>query len=164
MAEQIESTTSTEKAKVETMDDIANLLVGEIEKEDKEGYEPEAEEQDLEEGSTQSEESTEEAEEGEKLEDEEVTWGKVLGVEDTKLAFDEDGNLKGIKVKVDGEESTLPLKDLIVGYQNNKSNTIKSQQLAEQRKEFESVRNFTIEEYTKKLEDITKTYAVLLKH
>jgi hypothetical protein len=155
MATVTDSTPSTTKAKVETMDDIANLLAG------AEEPEPEVEDQESEEGSTQSDESIEEPTEEVETEEaepseEENTWGKALGIEDSKIVIDEDGNLSGFNVKIDGKISTIPTAELITGYQTAKSNTNKSQQLAEQRKEFESVRDHVVNEYTKKLDDVGK--------
>jgi hypothetical protein len=64
------------------------------------------------------------------------SWGQALGIEDDKLVLDENGTVAGIKVKVDGEESTVPLKDLVAGYQFNAHNTQRSQAIAKERTEF----------------------------
>lgn len=82
----------------------------------------------------QEEEETEET--SEEQEGDIGSWGEALGIEDDKLVLDENGTVAGIKVKVDGEESTVPLKDLVAGYQFNAHNTQRSQVLAKERTEF----------------------------
>ena len=64
------------------------------------------------------------------------SWGAALGIEDDKLVLDENGTVAGIKVKIDGEESTVPLKDLVAGYQFQAHNTQRSQAIAKERMEF----------------------------
>lgn len=130
--------------------------------------EPETiDDQDLDEGSTQSEESTETQddeddtqesteEEAESDEEGELTWGKALGIDDSKVVLDEEGNFKGFKTKVDDVEAIIPVKDLIAGWQNNKSNTHKSQAIAAEKREFEQVRDTVVNVYTKKLDDVAK--------
>lgn len=92
----------------------------------------------------------------ESSEDENVTWGKVLEVPEEQLVLDDDGNFSGIKVKVDEVETTVKLPELIKGYQTNKYNTQKSQALAEEFKNFQTVKETVAQEYTKKLEDLQK--------
>jgi hypothetical protein len=87
-----------------------------------------------EEDETEEEDSEEEI--SEEQEGDVGSWGEALGIEDDKLVLDENGTVAGIKVKVDGEESTVPLKDLIAGYQFNAHNTQRSQALAKERTEF----------------------------
>jgi len=82
----------------------------------------------------QEEEETEET--SEEQEGDIGSWGEALGIEDDKLVLDENGTVAGIKVKVDGEESTVPLKDLVAGYQFNAHNTQRSQAIAKERAEF----------------------------
>jgi len=88
--------------------------------------------------------------------DEEVTWANTLGIDEKNIALDDKGNLIGINVKVDGNTSTIGVKDLIAGYQSNKSNTNKSKQLAEQRKEFDEIKNTVANEYIKKIESVDR--------
>ena len=134
------NTTKTEQSVNESpanaLDQIS-LLLGE-ETEDLEAGQEEANEGESE--SQQQEESEEGAEEKDEQSEEELTWSKALGVDDQQLALDEEGNLKGINVKVDGESSTVNLKELIAGYQLNRHVTQKSQALAEEKREFEQVR------------------------
>jgi hypothetical protein len=80
------------------------------------------------------EEETEET--SEEQEGDVGSWGEALGIEDDKLVLDENGTVAGIKVKVDGEESTVPLKDLVAGYQFQAHNTQRSQAIAKERTEF----------------------------
>ena len=85
--------------------------------------------------------------------DEEVTWAKVLGVDEKQVVLDDKGDFAGVNVKVDGKVSTIPLPDLIAGYQSNKSNTNKSKAIAEERKQLDTVKQQVIQEYSKKIQD-----------
>jgi hypothetical protein len=89
-------------------------------------------------------------------EEEEATWANTLGIDDKQIVLDEKGNLSGINVKIDGKTSAVAVKDLIAGYQSNKSNTNKSKALADERREFEAIRGNVAQEYTKKIETVTK--------
>lgn len=93
--------------------------------------------------------------ESESAGDGDVTWENVLGVSEEKLSFDEDGNVKGVNIKVNGEASVIPVNDLIAGYQQNKAITIKGQTLAEERKDFEKQREEVAQAYQSKLQDVT---------
>jgi hypothetical protein len=148
-----ESTTNPTSGTSDSLGQMADLLL--------DGLEPESEEEDelLTDDSNEDEEQPEE--EGEQEEEQEATWATALGVDDDKVIIDEDGNLEGIKVKIDKEELVVPVAELIAGYQTSKSYTQKTQKLAEQKKEFESIRDYAATEYTKKLEDVTKLSAVL---
>ena len=165
-----QNTTSTaellsEAGSVNMVDQIANLLSGEPEKPAATKKKPVEE---SEEADTQPDDSTQEDDEPEGEEtdeteaddsdesDEEVTWAKTLGIDEKNVVLDEDGNLSGINVKVDGKVATVGVKDLIAGYQSNKSNTNKSKQLAEQRKEFDDIKVAVATEYTKKIESVNK--------
>jgi hypothetical protein len=97
-----------------------------------------------------------EEDKGDQEAEDEVTWAKVLGVDDSTVELDEEGNLKGLKVKVDGEESTIPVKDLIAGYQLNKHVTQKSMALSEEKKAFEQLKNQASQTYVEKLETVDK--------
>lgn len=155
-------TTGEAASVVNPVDDIASLLMGEEEEQtgnegqqvgpeetptgETEGQQPEGE----------GEESGESAGgEGEQPE-EDLTWAKALGVDDSQLVLDEEGNLKGIQVKVDGEVSTVGVKDLIAGYQLNKHVTQKSQALAEEKREFDTLRTQAVQLYTEKLQTADK--------
>jgi len=149
----------------EQSDKIAELLVGDsiedttegkgspkkIEEEKKESEEESSGEEDS--GDEETEESTEESK-LEEISKDEDTWESILGVEEGKLNFDEEGNLAGVNIKVDGETSTINMTNLIAGYQNNKSNTNKSQALAEERKTFDNEFKEVVELYKTKLSDV----------
>jgi hypothetical protein len=77
----------------------------------------------------------------------------VLGLEEGQVNLDEEGNLVGVNVKVNGEASTVKLNELVAGYQNNKSFTQKSQALAEERKAFDNQVQTIATEYKAKLEN-----------
>lgn len=112
----------------DTTSQIAELL-GEVDNE-----EVDTDDQVFGEEDDQEEEETEET--SEEQEGDVGSWGEALGIEDDKLVLDENGTIAGIKVKVDGEESTVPLKDVVAGYQFNAHNTQRSQALAKERTEF----------------------------
>lgn len=153
-----ETTLPAEQASVEPLDEIANLLSGELEEDANEETTDDSDDSNDEE--TPPEESTEETdvEEGEEGEtsEEEPTWASSLDVDESQIKLDDEGNIAGINIKIDGEESTVGLKDLIKGFQSNKSNTHMSQTLAAERKEFESARGEAVDTYTKKLSDVSK--------
>jgi len=86
--------------------------------------------------------------------DEDASWAKVLGVDDKHIVLDEDGNFAGVNVKVDDVVSTVGLKDLIAGYQTTKSYTQKTQALAEEKRQLETIKSQVAESYTKKLDNV----------
>jgi hypothetical protein len=156
---------SSEAGSVNMVDQIANLLSGEPEKPAATKKKPieESEEADTQPDDSTQEDDEPEGEETDETEDddsdesdEDVTWAKTLGIDEKNVVLDEDGNLSGINVKVDGKVATVGVKDLIAGYQSNKSNTNKSKQLAEQRKEFDDIKVAVATEYTKKIESVDK--------
>lgn len=106
-------------------------------------------EEDSDEEETPSDESTDE----EVTDESDTTWEKMLGLEDGQIDFDDKGNLRGINVKVNGESSTVKLAELVAGYQNNKSNTQKSQALSDERRNFESQVKTLATEYQAKLDN-----------
>jgi len=148
-----ETTPTSDEANVEPLDEIADLLVGSDEETDDKTDDTE----DLD--SEDSEESTEvnESDNEEELEDDEPeTWANALGVEDGNVLLDDKGNFAGVNIKVDGESSTVSMKDLIAGFQTNKHNTHSSQSLSQERKTFEAQRDNAVADYTKKLSDVSK--------
>lgn len=151
---------------VDQSDAIASLLIGEEDKDEakeesvkpteKASNDTEETSEDLEGVEELTEKSTDDEEEPKieaQSDDDDVTWEKVLGVEEGQLNFDEDGNLVGINTKIDGESSTVKIPDLIAGYQLNKAITQKSQALSEERKEFESLREQAVQTFKAKLDD-----------
>ena len=164
-----DSSTSNEASteNLNSVDEIANLLTEGLDdstesednleestsdqSEESEELEDENENEEDEDGADESE-SDEEEEENEN--DEEETWSSALGVGDEVIVVDDEGNFSGIKTKVEGVSETVPLKDLIHGYQSNKSNTVKSQSLAEERKILEGQKTELTTTYAKKLDDL----------
>jgi len=98
-------------------------------------------------------------EEKEEEKEEDVTWGKALGLDDSAIVLDDEGNLKAVKVKVDGQEEEVALKELVSGYQYNKHNTQKSQVLSEETKKFKDFVNDTTRQYADKIDSLEKTTA-----
>lgn len=145
---------------VDSTDEIANLLAGDIESDEEDGKGDENQ-TDL---STLSEDEKNQL--GDAADDkddkksdidgndDELSWGSVLGVGEDQLSFDNDGNLAGVIVKVNGESEVLPVSDLIAGYQTNKAVTTKGQGLAEERKAFDVKKEQVQQVYASKLESV----------
>lgn len=111
--------------------------------------------------SEESEESSEQETEEEQSEEEsgseeesDESWESVLGLSEDNLEFDENGNIAGVKVKVNGESATVGMSDLLAGYQINKSNTLKSQELSEEKKVFEQQVTEVTKDYQTRLENV----------
>jgi hypothetical protein len=114
------------------------------------------------EGEDDTSSNEDEPQEPDEVEDDgEVTWASTLGLDAKQVVLDDKGDFAGVNVKVDGKVSTIPLADLVAGYQSNKSNTNKSQTIAEERKQLESVKQQVLEEYSKKLKDAEALTAYL---
>lgn len=164
-AEEMSTTLSQEKtpeSSVDATDEIAALLAGENEPESKDTEEEEtpskASKTDDDEISNE-EEAEDDKEEGKDTElstiaEDEQTWETVLGVEDGKLSYNEDGDINGINVKVDGETSTISMTDLIAGFQTSKSVTQRSQTLADEKKAFDDQIGKTEQMYASKLSSV----------
>ncbi|RLA03856.1 MAG: hypothetical protein DRQ47_04365 [Gammaproteobacteria bacterium] len=145
-AEDVSASLSSARPGEPTLDQseqIAALLVGDDEpksNDDKKDDEnPTLESTSDDEESNEEQEATDDDEEETTLEavkDDDVTWESTLGVSEGDLSFDDDGNIVGFNTKVNGETNTVGAKDLIAGYQNNKSFTAKSQAFADEVKEF----------------------------
>lgn len=101
---------------------------------------------------TPPDDSTESEEEVADDNDLDVTWASALGVSEDQLNFDDNGNLKGVNVKVNGEVTTLPIADLIKGYQTGKAVTQKATALAEERKRFDEESVQLRQQFSTKLE------------
>ena len=148
-------------ASVESLDDVANLFV-DNEHSETDVEQPEVDEDDRSEAVSdddveeQDEESEAEVDESEYSQDEDVTWDSVLGVDGQNIVLDENGEFKGVRVKIDGEVSEVRMKDLIAGFQTNKFNTQKSQALAQERKEFETGKEQVEKEYRSRVESVDK--------
>ena len=144
---------TSEETSVESTDkvqQIADLFIEDEKEETQDSGSPDdVESDDLE----AEEESETEAEPDETEQEEEVTWSGVLGVDESKLVLDEDGNFKGVKIKVDGRESDVDLNTLIAGYQTAKHTTQKSQALSEERRKFEQEREQTFNVFQNKIKE-----------
>jgi len=150
---------TAEAANVDATDAIADLLMGDEEvaetKETVEAEVTEETEQDDDDAVELSEESTEEVEESDEVESD-VTWAGALGLDDSKIVLDDEGELAGINVKVDGEVSMVNMNDLITGFQSNKSNTNKSKSLADDRRQLDEQLETVTTDYRRKLHDVAK--------
>jgi hypothetical protein len=146
------SNSNPDGERLDAVDEIANLLVGE----ESDEVETEASSDDIQTDETEEQEAAEVNESEEPEQDEDVSWSGVLGVDDDKVVVDEEGNLVGLNVKVDGEVSTVKVADLIAGYQTTKDYTRKTQALSAERKEFEQAREQVIQDYSKRLDDVAK--------
>lgn len=76
-----------------------------------------------------------------------------LGLDADKLTLSEDGDVL-VKLKVNGKDETVDLKEAIAGTQFHKANDEKARVLAEERKSFESERTQVAEAYTQQLQQI----------
>ena len=76
-----------------------------------------------------------------------------LGLDADKLTLSEDGDVL-VKLKVNGKDETVDLKEAIAGTQFHKANDEKARVLAEERKSFESERAQVAEAYTQQLQQI----------
>jgi len=150
-----EDTQTTGQAFENPTDEIANLLLGDEEATESDDA---VEEETLTEASTEEEEEVNESESTEETidesTDEDTTWGKALGIDEDSIAFDEEGNITGVNVKVNGKMDTVQMADLIKDYQGGKSYTEKSQALATERKAFDEAKQVVEQEYSSKLENV----------
>lgn len=155
----METTNSTPTgASVDPVDQIAQLLAGDV----MQTEEPEND-LDVEEAAGPSEPSSEgvEGDEGHSAQDQELTWASALGIDEHQTVLDDEGNLKGIQVKVDGKVDVVPLQDLIAGYQTNKHVTQKSQALAEEKRQFDQIAQTASAQFIDKLQTVDRLAQVL---
>ena len=82
-----------------------------------------------------------------------VALAKELGLDDDKLTLSEDGEIM-VKLKVNGEEQSVDLKEAIAGTQYMKANEEKARVLAEERKSFQSEREQVAQAYQQQLQQI----------
>jgi hypothetical protein len=76
-----------------------------------------------------------------------------LGLDGDRLTLSEDGEVL-VKLKVNGKDETVDLKEAIAGTQFSKANDEKARTLAEERKTFESERQQVAEAYQQQLQQI----------
>jgi len=157
-----DETTLPELSSENVEDPVADLLSG-SEHNDSEDSEDSNEDRDEstnddvnEDEEDEKDEPTDQSEESDTSEGGEETWAEALGVLEEDIELDGNGSFKSVNVKVDGESSSIGLKDLIAGYQTNKHNTHKSQKLAEDRKGFDQQLRVTTKQYTQKLDEVSK--------
>jgi len=145
------------------VDQIAEMFIDEKDTRDQadSSIEDELEEEDT----GEDEESEINGDEEEELDEEEqeVTWADALGVDNSKLVLDDEGNFKAVKVKIDGEESTVDMPTLIAGYQTAKSTTQKSQALAEERRQLEAQSAMMVNTFRSKMEEAENFVGLLHK-
>ena len=108
--------------------------------------------------SEDGETETEEAQQGEYEDNHEGVGGlealaSELGLDKDKLIVDDDGDVF-VKLKVNGKDEHVSLKDAISQTQYYKANEEKSQILAEERKQFESERETVAQEIANRLQYI----------
>jgi len=158
MAEAAEDLTTTSELETsqDPTDAIAELLTGGSDEDSKstskgsakaEDTEEEKDEEAAAEDDDGKQEVEETEEESAEADDEDVTWASALGVPENRIVTDDEGNLSGVNVKIDGKLATVGMNDLIQSYQTSKSNTQKSQTLSEERKEFEGIRDTAAKTY-----------------
>ena len=82
-----------------------------------------------------------------------VALAQELGLDGDKLSVSEDGEIM-VKLKVNGEEQSIDLKEAIAGTQYMKANEEKARVLADERKTFESERQQVAEAYQQQLQQI----------
>jgi hypothetical protein len=88
----------------------------------------------VEDGKTETDESTDD----EGKQDNDVTWAKVLGVDESDVVLDANGDFKAIKIKINGEEQEVDLKTLKNGFQFEEYTRKKLGAFAEEKKQFEA--------------------------
>lgn len=157
MSDEIQSNSSGSLGRTSQVDEIATLLTGGEEPTEKSEVIESEETDESNENQTDEETPSEEITEVEQeVAEDNTTWESVLGVSDKQLSFDDNGNVKGIIVKVNGESSTVPMNELIKNYQTGKAVTQKATQLAEERKKFDEVSRQSMQETQTRLAHIQK--------
>ena len=82
-----------------------------------------------------------------------VALAQELGLDNDKLTLSEDGDIM-VKLKVNGKEQAIDLKEAISQTQYSKANEEKARTIAEERKTFESERALVAEAYTAQLQQV----------
>ena len=82
-----------------------------------------------------------------------VALAQELGLDNDKLTLSEDGEIM-VKLKVNGEEQAVDLKEAIAGTQYSKANEEKARTIAEERKTFESERAQVAEAFKQQLQQV----------
>lgn len=157
MSGEIQSNSSGSLGRTSQVDEVATLLTGGEEPTEKSEVIESEETDESNENQTDEETPSEEITEVEQeVAEDNTTWESVLGVSDKQLSFDDNGNVKGVIVKVNGESSTVPMNELIKNYQTGKAVTQKATQLAEERKKFDEISRQSMQETQTRLAHIQK--------
>jgi hypothetical protein len=82
-----------------------------------------------------------------------VALAQELGLDGDKLTLSEDGDIM-VKLKVNGKEQAIDLKEAISQTQYSKANEEKARTIAEEKKTFESERTQVAEAFTQRLEHV----------
>ena len=83
---------------------------------------------------------------------------QILGIEEEGIAVDEEGRPL-FTVKVDGEDRAVPLSELSRGYSGQEVFTRKSQQLSQERQQFEQQKQQELDTFTTKAQVIDQVFA-----
>jgi len=159
MPKDTETTPSQQGPDVDPIDEIANLLageVGEIEPATTEDADSETDDADTEDDSDQDaedstdndEDAAEENDEG----DDDRTLSQLIGLDSDQVSVDEESGDLVIEANVDGVKSQLKFKEVLAGYQTQKSNTQRSMAIAKERKDFEEVARQRVDDIQKGLD------------
>lgn len=162
----MESEQTTNSMSTDPMDAVANLLVDEDSEtptEEQSLQSAPTSEDDLQDDDSDQLELEEDSESDDEDESESEEYSladaaEVLGLSESDLTVDEDGNLL-IKTKIDGVEGTVPLSELKKGYQMEAANTQRSQKLAEEKKQFEALKEQAAAQFEQKM---TQTEGMML--
>ena len=82
-----------------------------------------------------------------------VALAQELGLDNDKLTLSEDGDIM-VKLKVNGKEQAIDLKEAISQTQYSRANEEKARTIAEEKKTFESERTQVAEAFTQRLEHV----------
>ena len=157
------SSAPTEAGGESAIDQVAELLRGEAEPEQREesvDYEAATDTEEFEDASGEYEDGDAESEDPNRDEDqfegdEEglAALASELGVESDKLGLDEDGQIV-VTMTVNGEKKQVTLTAAISGAQYRAANDQKAQKLSEERRTFETERQQVADAYTQQLQHI----------
>lgn len=85
--------------------------------------------------------------------EDDLSLADYLGVEDDRISIDEETGAVQLVAKIDGEESLVPLSELVTSYQLQGHVNNKSISLENERKEFEEVRNEAASKLTSRFDE-----------
>jgi hypothetical protein len=151
---------ATDQSELSTDDQITELLMGSGETGDTDEEAqaaPESEEQDAPQDDKDEEANKPETSESkqEDAEEEAATWGQALGLDDSQIVLDDNGNFTGVMTKIEGETKQVDLRELVKGYQLDSYNTNRSKAMADERKQFEEYAKTQAQTLHKQMEEAT---------